>query len=441
MMSRETRLLLATIAISAVVVLILSTLRFPDLPRLTEAPAAPLERLAASAAYDQLARIVDRVARRVRPDLLVVRGGQTRAHAPVGLKDILGEPMGSDTARHYPALRIDNERAVVAAELPAGGTVMVSDTEVEAKLLAGDRLRQVTLLEVPPAESTSVSPLTLSQFQTPTYVVVAEGTAAGIAFRPVFVGSADRFTDSRWERPLLAVSGSALTSAGALVFSLEGQFIGAAVVPQSGTFAIAGAAELLAVATALVTDGTAAATDFGITVQRIDAQTARALPSDQGLIVVSVDPSGPTAGVLQPLDVITAIDGVKLTTPEDLLLRLARSNAGSVWTVSGFRDGAATQWSLTPKAKPATSPEAAWPQVERAGGGSSVMAVPPDTPAARAGLMVGDLIVRAGAVEAPTPAQLVPLFRSAADGRAILLIVRRDGVDRLITIAGDSADR
>jgi S1-C subfamily serine protease len=436
MLSRETRLLLATIAISAVVVLVLSTLRFPESPRLTEAPPAPLERLAASAAYDQLARIVDRVARRVRPDLLVVRSGPATSHLPRNLNDLLTQPMAADVAQHYPALRIDNERAVVAADVPPGAVVLYGESTIEAGVLASDPLRQLTLLSVPPAESTSVAPLTLSQFQTPTYVVVAEGTAGGIAFRPVFVGSADRFADARWQRPLLAVSGTALTNAGALVFSLEGQFVGAAVVPQNGTFAVAGAAELLSVAGELAATSPAAPQDFGITVQTLSDSAKSALNAKQGLVVVSIDPGGPAAGVLEPLDVLTILDGVSLTRPEDLLLPLARGGPQKRWQLRGVRGREPMEWTLTGSTRPISPPARpdalTWERV--AGLGSILRSVPKDTPAARAGLRPGDLIVRAGAVAAPTPAQMASLLRSDNDGPDLVVIVRRDGIDRVLTL-------
>jgi serine protease Do len=438
MLSRETRLLLATIAVSAVVVLILSTLRFPESPRLTEAPPAPLERLAASAAYDQLARVVDRVARRVRPDLLVVRASPGPTNEPRNLAGLLAQPLASDAARHYPALRIDNERAVLAADVPPDAVVLNGDTVASAGVLSMDSVRQLTLLSVPPAETTSVSPLTLSELQTPTYVVVAEGTAAGVAFRPVFVGSADRFTDPRWARPLLAVSGTALTSAGALVFSLEGQFVGAAVVPQNGTFAIAGAAELLAAASELAGRQAVRPVDFGITVQTLTQTLGRALNASHGLVVVSVDPNGPAAGVLEPLDVIGRLGDIPLARPEDLLLRLARTPPDGSWQLLGIRNGKPMQWTLSPDITPReneTSNDSI--SFERVpGSGSLVRTMPGDTAAARAGLRVGDVIVRAGSVSEPAPAQLMELFRSVQGGKPLVLIVRRDGLDRLISVAG-----
>lgn len=435
MLSRETRLLLATIAISAVVVLVLSTMRFPESPRLAEAPPTPLERLAASAAYDQLARIVDRVARRVRPDLLVVRSSIAAPDRPRGLSDLLTQPVTA--ARHYPALRIDNERAVLATDAPPEGVVLLGGRAGDVEVLATDTLRQLTLLSVPPAEATSVLPLTLSQLQTPTYVVIAEGTAAGIAFRPVFVGSADRFSDPRWARSLLAVSGTALTNAGALVFSLEGQFIGAAVVPQNGTFAIVGAAELLAAASELVANDSVTPRDFGITVQALTAPLARVLSAESGLVVVSVDPNGAAAGVLEPLDVITAVENSAVTRPEQLLLRLARTRAGATVQLRGFRGGEAAQWTLPGTTSESTRPPVDDVSLERVmGTGTLVRSLGTESPLAHAGLAPGDMVVRAGTVEQPTPAQLTALLRGVTEGRDLALIVRRDGGEQVIAVPG-----
>lgn len=436
-MSRETRLLLATIAISAIVVLALSTLRFPESPRLTEAPPAPLERLAASAAYEQLARIVERVARRVRPDLLVVRTSRTATNQPRSFRDLLAQPVSASLTRHYPALRIDNERAVVAAAVAENAVVLLGETAVEVDVLASDPVRQLTLLHVPPAEATNVSPLTLSDLQTPTYVVVAEGTAAGVAFRPVFVGSADRFTDGRWQRPLLAVSGTALTSSGALVFSLEGQFIGVAVVPENGTFAVAGAAELLAAANELAAGEGIAPQDFGITVQRLTAPLGRSLKATEGVVVVSVDPSGPGAGLFEPLDVITSIDGRPFSQPEELLLQMSRAKKDRPLLLQGVRAGERFEWTLPSSAERPAAPTTPVPLVlgRVAGVGSLVRTLPPDTPVGRSGLRTGDLIVRAGSVAAPTPAQVTALLRRVAEGDGLILVVRRDDLDELIVVA------
>ena len=74
---RETRLLLLTLGVSVVMLLVLARFRFPEergVPTLPERPpAAPLERLAARATYDELASIVGELERRIAPALVVLQ--------------------------------------------------------------------------------------------------------------------------------------------------------------------------------------------------------------------------------------------------------------------------------------------------------------------------------------------------------------------------------
>jgi S1-C subfamily serine protease len=443
MMTRETRLLLATIALSVVVVLMLSTLRFPDTPRIGEAPPAPLERLAASAAYEQLARSVERVSRRVSPDLVVVRIEDRDGRGPQGLVDLLHAPAMGEGPRFLPALRVGDARAMLTGTGDPGASVG-GPNGLSIPVIAVDALRRLSLLAVPRASSATVAALTLSELQTPTYVVVAEGTAAGVAFRPVFVGSADRFSDPRWTRELLAVSGTPLTGSGALVFSLEGQFLGAAVVQPNGTFAIAGAAELIAVATELGSAGRAAATDFGMTVQALTPDLSRILAVPRGVVVASIDPMGPASRALAVVDVITSINGTAVTNSDDALVRLARTPTGGTAQLMIVRRGQpmnivmTAEWPVAPE-----SPAAAEaPIFERvAGTGTLVIALSPRSPLARGGVRTGDLIFRAGDLAAPTPVQLTAALRDAST-TGLVLVVRRDGDgDRVIAVPPDAEPR
>ena len=99
MFTRETRLLLMTMAVSVIVVLILSTLRFPQTQPAPEAPPAPLERLAATAAYEQLARSVERVTRLITPALLPLRYGLDSGSAPRSLASLADSPLSQHVTR------------------------------------------------------------------------------------------------------------------------------------------------------------------------------------------------------------------------------------------------------------------------------------------------------------------------------------------------------
>ena len=78
---RETHLLLVTIAVSVGVLLLLARFRFPDevASQPVESAAAPFERLAARATYDELASIMADLERRIGPRVTILR-----THSPDG---------------------------------------------------------------------------------------------------------------------------------------------------------------------------------------------------------------------------------------------------------------------------------------------------------------------------------------------------------------------
>jgi serine protease Do len=68
------------------------------------------------------------------------------------------------------------------------------------------------------------------------------------------------------------------------------------------------------------------------------------------------------------------------------------------------------------------------------GTGSVVIAVPPHSALARAGVRAGDLIVRAGSIAAPTPAQLTTALRDASAAGLLLVVRRDDNRDRVLAL-------
>ena len=282
-----------------------------------------------------------------------------------------------------------------------------------------------------------------SDLQAPTYVVVAEGTAAGVTFRPVFIGSADRFSDARWTRPLLAVSGSPLTTPGSLVFSLGGQFIGPAVLGADGTLAVAAAAEVMAAVGEASAGHILASRDFGLHLQSLTPTLGRLLHATQGVVVADVDSNSPAAGALEPADVITSIDGVAIASPDEALVLLARTRPEARVQVAIVRQGAPPRVSVTgvpSKARGAGGE--ALPRMERvAGEGTRISEVPPGTALADAGVQAGDIVIRLGSTAAPAPQEVTSALRAGADGIGVVLVIRRDGEDRVIGIPPSSAPR
>jgi hypothetical protein len=324
---------------------------------------------------------------------------------------------------------------VVGAGLRLVGMVGTSPGEAEIGIAAKDPVRHLALVRVPPGTSDALRSVTLSDLRTPTYVVVVEGTRAGLTSRPLFVGSKDRFDDPRWQSPLLAVSSVAQTSHGALVFSLEGQFLGCAVV-ENGTLAIAAARDVVASAEQLAQGMPSPPADLGIAVQALTPTLAAGLGVALGAVVAEVDETGPAAGVLEPADVITAVNEQAIESPDALLLRIARRAPGERLSLSVTRDGQPIAVALEIPAPAALPPAAAVGlrlQRER-GVGSAVVSVMPGSSAESAGLMAGDLIVAAADQEAPTPVQFESLLQAPGSGDHLVLVIERDGRRRVVAL-------
>jgi S1-C subfamily serine protease len=303
-------------------------------------------------------------------------------------------------------------------------------------VFAADRLRQLTMLNVTAPETTEPVGVTPGDLPAPTYVVVAEGTPAGVTLRPVFVGSADRFSDPRWTRPLIAVSGTALTDPGALVFSLEGQFIGPAVVGADGAFAIAAAAEVIAAATQ-ATAGFASMRDMGLSFQPLTTSLSQVLRTTQGVVISSVADDSPAAGVLRPTDVLTTVDGVPVRHPDDAVLRLARAPHASTLQLGIVRNGQpqTIPFQVDSNATNETDGVGSLVMERVAREGARITQLGSGTALAAAGLRRGDIVIQAGDVMTPTPQEVTAAIRDGLDGHGVMLVVRREDGDRVIAVS------
>jgi len=444
-MSRETRLLLATITVSAVVLVALSRFRFPERPAIVAASAPPLELLAARATYDELSGVVATVESRISPSLVVLRLAPNIPDEPRTLSDVLGSGTSDAAVNHVPGLRIGDTTAIAAVDGDARFFALPGDPSgIIPQRLATDSVRRLSLLHVSPDPGSRLRSTTLGELRTPTYVVVVEGTRAGLSYRPLFVGGGDRFLDPRWESPLLAVGAVALASPGSLIFSLEGQFLGSVVV-EEGTLAIAEAREVVATADRLSALGSHGPFDAGISVQSLTTQLAAALGVDHGVLIAEVHPAGPVADVLQSLDVITTLNGRPVDSVDEFLLRLARRIPESDVTLTVIRDGGNLTLSLgqSPDAEPPGSvPLGGLDVTAQPGSGTRVVSVASGSAGATAGLRAGDVIRRAGHVSQPTPAQLAAIVQTLAPDAYLALTIDRAGSQRILAFGaiGGPAD-
>jgi hypothetical protein len=421
-----------TVVVCAAVLLLLARLRFPDAPPIADAATPPLERLASRASYDALAGDIERVESIIAPNLIVLRVTVQGSTTPFRLDDVLARPESSSFFRHVPALRVSTDTAAASLDPDARIEGIVGAARGEgAAVVALDPVRRVARIRVPDAPIRELSQLPLTSLSTPAYVVAVEGMQAGVTLRPVFLGRGDRFHSARWARPLLPLGGIAV-SPGALLFSLAGEFIGT-VVSENGASAIADARDVFDTVTRLATASPVVPADLGIAVQSLTHSLTVALSVPQGVVVSEVDPEGAAMNLLEPADVITAVDEVPIGNPEEFLLGLASRSDARPIRLAIVRQGeprtvtvpfptpihdrpSDTRLSLILEQDHGT-------RIETTGGGVH--------------LQPGDLITRAGNIQRPTPAQVRQWLATPAPSGYTTLVVERVGRLRVVAVPVD----
>jgi hypothetical protein len=430
--TRETRLLIITMVVSGLVLLLLARLRFPDPPERVDVSAPPLERLAARASFEELATRVAQLEATIAPSLIVLR--LSPADVPSRrLGDLLVSiDRASSDVRHVPALRIDatTALAVIPPHTRISGIVGPAQTSGLAAITAADPLRHLARVQVPEGPARALSSVALSSLRTPSSVVAVEGTQAGVTLRPIFLGRSDRFASPRWSRPLLPFGGT-VVAAGALLFTLDGEFLGCAVM-ENGAAAIAGAADVLETVARIGSQPALA--DAGIAVQPLAAAVAAATGVSRGVVIADVSAGSSAAGVLEPGDVVTRIDQLDVSDPDTLLLELGTRLAAGGVEVTFVRGTAVGTARLQLDAGAETVGNEAVILQTVSGRGSRIVSLPRGSAFEAAGLSIDDVIVAAGAVKAPSPAQVRRLVADAAPGDHLLLVVRRGERQRVVAV-------
>ncbi|MGK4000999.1 trypsin-like peptidase domain-containing protein [Sorangium sp. So ce1036] len=207
------------------------------------------------------------------------------------------------------------------------------------------------------------------------------------------------------------------------------------------------------VAEQLLSSGRVERAWIGVGLQDLTPQLAAVLPSapPAGALVNAVSPGGPAArSNLHPGDVITSVAARPVRDAQDVLRALFLHNVGETLALEVVRDGQRYQTRVTLAARNERPPPAL--PVERAparhpglgltlrdvpvaraprapaGGATSavrVLGVASDSPAERAGIRPGDVILEADRRRAPTAADVE---QAARDGDLLLRVQRRSTV-------------
>jgi serine protease Do len=188
------------------------------------------------------------------------------------------------------------------------------------------------------------------------------------------------------------------------------------------------------------------------------------LADQSGALVASVQADTPAANAgIQPGDVIRSVNGAKIDTPRDLAVQVASVKPGDEANLDIVRDGKSLTLSLkvgelptdqtadagnTP-AHPAQlglalgpiTPDASQQlDLPRDTHGVLVTGVRDGSPADRAGLQEGDVIVAVGKRRVETPSQAASALAEAVNGNnhAVALRIIRNGQSAFVAIAPGS---
>jgi serine protease Do len=202
---------------------------------------------------------------------------------------------------------------------------------------------------------------------------------------------------------------------------------------------------------------------LGIGIQELTAELGKALnlPVTEGAIVTSVNEGSPAAKAgLKPDDVIVAIDGQKISSDRELTRTVGFKRPNAVATLDLFRGGKKQQVKVTLGTRPDLEGVAVRPArqedeeqsskarvgvslsnldprtAERAGftgpKGALITDVVPGSPADRAELSAGMVVVEADRKPVNSAAELAKAIRAAPAGGTLLLRVEMPGGNRFL---------
>jgi PDZ domain len=398
--SRETRRLLVTIVVSVTALWVLARIRFQERP----VPSTPVPNVLA-----QLRPVTDYVdLARVIAD---IRPGITAALTP--------------SAGGGAALRIRADAAI---------TLTPASTDT---LLSADRATGLSIVRHAQGDAPGLMPWVPRLLDYPRYLVAADVFGTSVALRPVFIGGLFTQPSPVWGGEIWALPPSTAITPGTFLFTTDGAFAGLGVSHDRAPAIVP--PTLLLNFVERIQQQRGAAGDLGIEIQPLTPAIASATGATTGVVITTIDPATAGAGSLKPTDVIEAINGEEMRTPEHWRARAARVAAGEAMTLrvrntEGVRDVTVTAGPRITAAEPESDPSLglrlrAIPKV-----GVEVVSVQPRSRAARVSIREGDRLTVVGGQVSPTPAQVTRAFASLQPGEPLLVAFTRGSEHRVAVI-------
>jgi len=216
----------------------------------------------------------------------------------------------------------------------------------------------------------------------------------------------------------------------------------------------------------LIETGTVSRGYLGIYIDDITEQLARAMKieSKDGAIVTNIIPDAPAdkAG-MKVEDVIIKLNDIDIKNVKQLQKEVAKLGKGAKATVTVMRDGKKVKLNVKLDERPDETADASQPKKDDAKTslgmqlqsldaktakqleaktekGVVVAGVEPNGPADKAGIMQGDIIIKADRKEVETPSDLREIIKDVSKGRKgdepveILLVIERRGYNRFIVV-------
>lgn len=404
--SRETRLLLATILVSIAVLWALARLRFPDRPVVANPVPPLLTQLTEPPRYNDLASEISKLEARLLPSLVQVESAMAlRVHDSVG--------------------------AILVPLDGAGGKRLVDDSTV----IARDPANGLTLAPIPGAPAPELTPWSAAQLERPRYLIASDVSPAGPSLRPVFVGRLYPARNPAWPAEIWIVPARTDVAPGDFLFTSDGELAGL-VITHAGMRAVVPGETVLGAADGLFKTRGAPRGWLGLEVQALPPSLSSGSQPLSGVIVAWVDPEGPAAGSVAAMDVIEAVDGHAIQSPAEWRVRIARLAPGASVVVRVRRGTHSSDVTLTAaeRASSAAPPALGLTLRTIRRVGAEVLEVDEGSSGARAGIEEGDVITAISDVQAPTAQQVTGTFETASVDRPVLVAITRGTRHRVVAL-------